>query len=151
MSGRRLRTVRHSDFLRVSSIALSVRLCLKKIRDLPEVNSISGDGAADYPDWETIEKIEVVFMNWIKSYRTIPEGEPFPPGQIPRRIPRAYSTIYRHPDLLRQSFAARDRPVCLETVRRTVEDLYQALLHKTGNHFHYLHIAIEMIEEMGTD
>lgn len=67
MSGRRLRTVRYSDFLRASSIALSVRICLKKIRDLPEVNSISGDGAADYPDWETIEKIEVVFMNWVKS------------------------------------------------------------------------------------
>lgn len=26
--------------------------------------------------------------------------------------------------------------------------VYQALLHQTGNHFHYLHIAIEMIEEM---
>jgi hypothetical protein len=26
--------------------------------------------------------------------------------------------------------------------------VYQALLHKTGNHFHYLHMAIETIEEM---
>ncbi|EWZ82528.1 hypothetical protein IWW34DRAFT_843548 [Fusarium oxysporum f. sp. albedinis] len=116
--------------------------------DLPEVNSISRNGDAYYPDWETIEKMEVIFMNWVKSYRTIPEGEPFPPTQIPRRIPRAYSTRYRHAALLRESVAARDRPVCLESVRRAVEDLYQALLHKTGNYFHYLHIAIEMIEEM---
>ncbi|EXL74591.1 hypothetical protein FOPG_10341 [Fusarium oxysporum f. sp. conglutinans race 2 54008] len=82
--------------------------------------------------------MEVIFMNWVKSYRTIPEGEPFPPTQIPRRIPRAYSTRYRHAALLMESVAARDRPVCLES----------ALLHKTGNYFHYLHIAIEMIEEM---
>ncbi|PNP78083.1 hypothetical protein FNYG_08546 [Fusarium nygamai] len=116
--------------------------------DLPEVNSTSRDGYAYYPDCETIEKMEVVFMNWVKNYRTIPEGEPFPPRQIPRRIPRAYSTSYRNPALSRQSFEAIDRPVRLETVRRTVEDLYQALLHKTGNHFHYLHMAIEMIEEM---
>lgn len=26
--------------------------------------------------------------------------------------------------------------------------VYQALLRRTGNHFHYLHMAIEMIEEM---
>ncbi|KAF5558483.1 hypothetical protein FMEXI_345 [Fusarium mexicanum] len=116
--------------------------------DLPEVKYTSRDGEAYYPDWETIEKMEVVFMNWVKNYRTIPEGEPFPLRQIPRRIPRAYSTSYRHPALLSQSFAARDRPVCLETVRLTVKDLYEALLHKTGNYFHYLHIAIEMIEEM---
>lgn len=122
MSGRHFRTVRHSDFLRVSSIALSVRLCLKKIMDLPEVNSISRNGDAYYPDWETVEKMEVIFMNWVKSYRTIPEGEPFPPTQIPRRIPRAYSTRYRHAALLRESVAARDRPVCLESVRRAVED-----------------------------
>ncbi|EWY91338.1 hypothetical protein FOYG_08473 [Fusarium oxysporum NRRL 32931] len=98
--------------------------------DLPEVNSISRNGDAYYPDWETIEKMEVIFMNWVKSYRTIPEGEPFPPTQIPRRIPRAYSTRYRHAALLRESVAARDRPVCLESVRRAVED------------------PIEMIEEM---
>jgi len=30
----------------------------------------------------------------------------------------------------------------------TQRPVYQALLHKTGNYFHYLHIAIEMIEEM---
>ncbi|KAF5684844.1 hypothetical protein FDENT_6510 [Fusarium denticulatum] len=116
--------------------------------DLPEVSSPSKDGDPYYPDYETIEKMEVVFMNWVKSYRAVPEGEPFPPRQIPRRIPRAYSTSYRNTALLRQPLEAIDRPVCLETVRRTVEDLYQALLHKTGNHFHSLHMAIEMIEDM---
>ncbi|KAF4440204.1 hypothetical protein FACUT_3587 [Fusarium acutatum] len=116
--------------------------------DLPEVNSTSRDGDAYYPGLGNYRENGSGLHELGKSYRTIPEGEPFPPGQIPRRIPRAYSTRYRHPALLRQSFAARDRPVCLETVRRTVEDCYQALLHKARNYFHYLHMAIEMIEEM---
>ncbi|EWG49412.1 hypothetical protein FVEG_08955 [Fusarium verticillioides 7600] len=100
--------------------------------DLPEVSSASKDGEAYYPDCETIEKMEVVFMNWVKSYRAIPEGEPFPPRQIPRRIPRAYSTGYRNPALLRQSFEAIDRPVCLETVRRTIEDQMIEEMYRCG-------------------
>jgi hypothetical protein len=90
--------------------------------DLPEVKSASRNRDAYYPDWETIEIMEVVFMNWVKSYRAIPEGELFPPRAIPRRIPRAHTTHFRHAELLRKSTAASGRPVCLESVRRAVED-----------------------------